>query len=300
MGSVVLFSALVAAAVATRARPDAHKRWIAIATIELTAASAWGGSMLVASQLVRVVTVDTDARPASAGHVGSPFHGARLALSQERTVRAAARGRFAMRGFVLGLLTAAGLAAAVVLLVFGTGTYSIAASRPPDVLDSFGDWAKRRSVPEHAAARQRTSTGDPAAIAAGLEHYATNCLPCHSVPGIEGMEFHEGMLPEPPHIDAPQVQRWSDGELFWIVKHGIRMTGMPAFGENHSDEEIAQIVAFVRHAPQVTETERQALAQALPAEHHHDGAGAHGEGTGGDPGHSHDDGHSHGGTPHRH
>jgi hypothetical protein len=96
------------------------------------------------------------------------------------------------------------------------------------------------------------------------------------------------------------VQRWSDGELFWIVKHGIRMTGMPAFGENHSDDEIAQIVAFVRHAPQVTETERQALAQALPAEHHHDGAGEHGEGTEGDDGHVHGDGHGHDGTPHRH
>ena len=206
-----------------------------------------------------------------------------------------------MRGFVLGLLTAAGLAAAAILLVFGTGSYSIAASRPADVLDRFGDWAKRRSVPEHAAARQLASpvpgmarlpsAGDPAAIAAGLEHYATNCLPCHSVPGIEGMEFHQGMLPEPPHIDAPQVQRWSDGELFWIVKHGIRMTGMPAFGENHSDEEIAQIVAFVRHAPQVTESERQALARALPAEHHH-----------GEPGTESGDGHVHepGTEPHPH
>jgi mono/diheme cytochrome c family protein len=85
------------------------------------------------------------------------------------------------------------------------------------------------------------------------------------------MEFEEGMSPAPPAIDEKQVQRWSDQELAWIVKNGIAMTGMPGFGGNHSDEEIAHIVAFVRHAPQLTAEEKARLHDALPHEHHHQG-----------------------------
>ena len=191
-----------------------------------------------------------------------------------------------MKGFVLGILSTIVAAAVVVLAVFGTGWYDMGARRSPDVVDRFGAWAKRRSVPAHAPERRIPTLGDPEAIEAGLAHYATNCLPCHDVPGVEGMEFHEGMLPEPPHIDDRQVQRWSEAELFWIVKNGIRMTGRPAFGGNHSDEEIAQIVAFVRHAPELTEAEARRLAEALPEGHHHgDAVPPEGSAGGGSHGH---------------
>ncbi len=82
------------------------------------------------------------------------------------------------------------------------------------------------------------------------------------------------------------MQRWSDPQLFWIVKNGIRMTGMPAFGGNHSDAEIADIVAFVRHAPKLGDAERDELRRALPQEHHHEEAEHEHEGaSGGDAKH---------------
>jgi mono/diheme cytochrome c family protein len=167
-------------------------------------------------------------------------------------------------GFVVALL-ALGAGAALVLSI---GAYDIAASRSADVLDRVAIWVKNRSVARHAKSVSWPASRDAAEIEKGLEHYSHNCLPCHGAPGVEGMAFREGMFPSPPEIDEDQVQRWSDTELFWIVKNGIRMTGMPAFGENHADEEIAAIVAFVRHTPKLTEPERARLRRVLPSAHH--------------------------------
>ena len=82
-------------------------------------------------------------------------------------------------------------------------------------------------------------------------------------------EFAQGMNPIPPDIDGP-LQGYSDGQLFWVIKNGIRATGMPAFAVNHTDEEIADITAFVRHTPRLTPEERKELAEvAAPREPHH-------------------------------
>ena len=115
---------------------------------------------------------------------------------------------------------------------------------------------------------------DPGAVARGMSHYRENCLPCHGAPGVDAAEFHEGMNPSPPGIDAEVVQHGSDAELFWVIKNGIRMTGMPAFGVNHKDDELRDIVAFVRHVPQLTDAEREALRAGSEGEDHHHEAGA--------------------------
>ena len=70
----------------------------------------------------------------------------------------------------------------------------------------------------------------------GLEHFASTCVPCHGGPGVEPGELGKGITQTPPDL-AQAVERWSDRELFWIVKHGIKFAGMPAFGPTHSDQE---------------------------------------------------------------
>ena len=102
---------------------------------------------------------------------------------------------------------------------------------------------------------------DPAAVAAGLQMYAHSCVICHGAPGAEGADFSKGLNPFPPSLaDASDL---SDGELFWIVKHGIRMTGMPAFGLTHNDDQIWNVVAFIRHLPNLTPQERELLQSAV-------------------------------------
>lgn len=176
--------------------------------------------------------------------------------------------------FLAGLITGILLfLAAGAFIVYG-GRVSIAATTPPDLVDKLAPIARDKAI-----ARQAPSLSvptDPAAAQRGMEHYGENCLPCHGAPGVKPMEMAEGMNPAPPELDAAHTQAFSDGELFWIVKNGIRASGMPAFGVNHKDPELQDIVSFVRHLPRITPAEKEQLGEALPHEHHHGEAEAGG------------------------
>jgi mono/diheme cytochrome c family protein len=176
--------------------------------------------------------------------------------------------------FISGVLFTLLVIAAVGGFVFATGRFNVAATAPPDVADKVAPWVLDKALERRSKDVTDPIAKDPGAIARGMSHYRENCLPCHGAPGIEPAEFHEGMNPSPPDIDAPALQHDSDAEIFWVVKNGIRMTGMPAFGVNHKDEEIRDIVAFVRHAPQITDAERQALKSGEGVEEHHHGGEA--------------------------
>jgi mono/diheme cytochrome c family protein len=166
--------------------------------------------------------------------------------------------------FFLGVIVTVLVGLAIVGFVFATGRYNVAATAPPDFTDKLAPWVLDKSIERGAKSVTDPVSKDPNAVALGLTHYRENCLPCHEVPGVEAAEFHEGMNPSPPDMDAQAVQHQSDAELFWVIKNGIRMTGMPAFGVNHKDEEIRHIVAFVRHVTQLTDAERQALKSGAP------------------------------------
>ena len=169
----------------------------------------------------------------------------------------------------------------VVLLVAGgvgaflvhTGRLPIAATTPPDLVDRIAMTAKFEAVRRGGNGLQVTLPTDAASLAEGREHYVENCLPCHGAPGVKRAEFAQGMNPTPPDIDGA-LQTYTDAQLFWVIKNGIRATGMPAFGVNHKDDEIAAIAAFVRHTPKLSPDERKALAAAVPREDHHHESGA--------------------------
>ena len=167
-------------------------------------------------------------------------------------------------GVIVGLVL---VAAAGAFMVYG-GRVAVAATTPPDMVDKIAPAARDRAIARRAPAM--TIAADQAAVSRGAEHYGDNCLPCHAAPGVKPVEFAQGMNPAPPGLDGAHTQAFSDGALFWIVKNGIRASGMPAFGVNHEDREIQDIVAFVRHLPKLTDQERTALAAELPHEHHHE------------------------------
>src|SRR3546814_13447869 len=84
--------------------------------------------------------------------------------------------------------------------------------------------------------------------AQGARYYAESCAYCHGGPGQEPAEWSRGMRPEPPHLTEAATE-WTDQEIHWIVSNGFKMTGMPAFSEHHSPEEIVAIATFVRALP---------------------------------------------------
>ena len=90
----------------------------------------------------------------------------------------------------------------------------------------------------------------PENIAAGRQNFSNYCMVCHGLDGQNtGVPFAEKMSPPPPLLNSPGVQRYSDGQLKWIVDHGIFPSGMPASEGILRDEEVWAIVQYIRHLP---------------------------------------------------
>ncbi len=158
-------------------------------------------------------------------------------------------------------------------LVAKSGRISVAATQHGGLYDKVDDFlasVSDKSVRIHAPRESNPFARDAAAAAEGLVHYKFNCMGCHGAGPIDSAEFAKGMNPNPPMLDMKDSQEMSDGEMFWVVSHGIRSTGMPAFSPTHTPQEIWKIVSFVRHLPKLTPEEIQALKAGMPseAEHH--------------------------------
>src|SRR5271154_3684395 len=95
-------------------------------------------------------------------------------------------------------------------------------------------------------------------IRAGMEHFSDHCATCHSNDGGGHTLYGMGLYPKPPDLRAAGTQNKSDGELYYTIENGVRLSGMPAFGEEHSvggDAETWHLVLFIRHLPQITSQE---------------------------------------------
>lgn len=173
-----------------------------------------------------------------------------------------------LRTLVLLALTALVLACAAAVTLLVSGFYDISAieqhTRP---VYRLMDYAMRRSLKVRTAGIQAPDLADPQRIRRGAVHYRGHCLQCHGAPGVAPEPFAFGLTPAPANL-VGTAREWPDAELFWVVKHGIKMTGMPAWIHRLSDEEIWDVVAFVRASVHMTPTEYAALAAALPAHQH--------------------------------
>jgi mono/diheme cytochrome c family protein len=168
------------------------------------------------------------------------------------------------------------VAAMVVLVAFAaagfvySGAYYVGADQPHwPVTTWLLNGVRDRSVRAHASGITAAyGLDDPAKIVAGVSHYAEHCAVCHGAPGVERGDLAEGLYPRPPNLaDAPRL--YTPGELFWIVKHGIRMTGMPAWGD-HSDDELWATVALIEKLPGMTDLDYAKLVAASRAQGGHD------------------------------
>ena len=146
----------------------------------------------------------------------------------------------------------------------------MSATRPPGTLEALvGGTLVGRSLERRAPAARNPLSAGPEALRAGLEHFRENCLLCHGAracrpPG----EAAKGLNPPPPDLARPDTQRTPDGELFEVIAHGVRISGMPGWLPTHSEREIGALVAFVRHLPAITAEERAALSGGEAEDHH--------------------------------
>ena len=151
-------------------------------------------------------------------------------------------------GFILGWVV---LAVGALLFVY-SGVYDVAASKPENtIIGWLLSTTMRRSVLHHADATGSLGPSTEDQVREGFKLYNEACVYCHGAPGKDPVDIGKGLNPEPPYL-ADTVGRWTAPELFWIVKNGIRMTGMPSFGKTHEDAEIKAAVAFIQRLPQMT------------------------------------------------
>jgi mono/diheme cytochrome c family protein len=101
---------------------------------------------------------------------------------------------------------------------------------------------------------------DASRVADGAGHYAALCVGCHLAPGVTKSELRPGLYPHPPNLTQEDVL--DARKAFWTIKHGIKMSAMPAWGKSLNDEAIWDIVSFVRKMPAMTPEQYQALLQA--------------------------------------
>jgi mono/diheme cytochrome c family protein len=166
------------------------------------------------------------------------------------------------------LLLFAAVLAALALGFIYSGLFDVAASSPDNgAVRWVVKTVRERSVARRLKDVQVPPLSDPALIRSGFLHYRENCATCHGAPGIEASEIGQGLSPYPPEL-ATASQDANPRELFWIVKNGIKMTGMPAFGVTHTDPEIWSIVAFLLKMPKMTPEEYQAMVEAAQGEGH--------------------------------
>lgn len=161
------------------------------------------------------------------------------------------------------------------------GLYDIAATEQHTrLVYGLMDYAMRRSVQARSAPLQVPELAAARRVESGAALYRGHCLQCHGAPGVAPEPLALGLTPAPANLVAT-ARAWQPQEIFWVVKHGIKMTGMPAWEYRLRDEEIWDVVAFVRAMANMTTAEYAALAKRLPA-HQHPAQG-HGSAAGATP-----------------
>ena len=156
---------------------------------------------------------------------------------------------------VLAIIAAVGAA----IFFFG-GFFNVAASEPnPGIVNWALVKVRMASVERHAREVAAANLDDPGTVRSGARAFAARgCINCHGAPGVNWQKFSEGLQPDPPDLKNIVKER-EPAELFWVVKNGIKMTGMPSFGATGvADNEIWTIIAFIKKLPNVSEADFKA------------------------------------------
>ena len=164
----------------------------------------------------------------------------------------------------------------VVLLVFVVAgavfgwieiRHGFSASAEPSAIEALmATTARNLALPSTYRQLRNPFAASPENIEAGTEHFADHCATCHANDGSGDTLFGKSLYPKPPDMRGAATQNKSDGELYYIIENGVRLSGMPAFGEHAGidDVETWRLVVFIRHLPQITTEELQAMNKLNP------------------------------------
>src|SRR6478609_7464523 len=162
---------------------------------------------------------------------------------------------------VLAIIGALAIVVAVGAAVyFFGGFYSVAGTvEDPAIVHWALVKVRTVSIERHATDQPPAKFGDPAMVQAGAREYAEHgCTTCHGAPGVKWAKFSEGLHPDPPDLKEVAAEL-TPPEVFWVIKNGINMTGMPSFAAaGAKDEDLWKIAAFVKKLPNVSDVDFKA------------------------------------------
>src|SRR5271169_2283885 len=168
------------------------------------------------------------------------------------------------------LLAGALLVIAVALaggVVFVMGARGFSAREHPSRVER---WVARRAramaAPANARDRTNPVPNSPEVLAEARAHWADHCAGCHANNGSGDIEMGKCLYPPAPDMRQADTQEMTDGELFFIIQNGVRLTGMPAWGggSGHDEQDSWKLVRFIRHLPQITAEEEREMQSLNP------------------------------------
>ncbi len=153
-----------------------------------------------------------------------------------------------MKAVVTTLAVALGLGVAGAAVVVYSGAVNVAADSPHwGPIHSLLETARERSVAARSADIPVPALDDVARIRSGAGNYQAMCVGCHLAPGMASSELSLGLSPTPPNLAERGAEQ--PARAFWVIKHGIQASAMPAWGKSMEDDYIWDMVAFIRQLP---------------------------------------------------
>ncbi|MCI4568905.1 DUF4440 domain-containing protein [Lysobacter sp. CFH 32150] len=175
------------------------------------------------------------------------------------------------------LLLAALIVAVLAIAFIYSGIYNIGADDPHyRLVHSLLEVTRERSIEARSDEISVPDLNDKTRIRSGAGNYDAMCTGCHLAPGMPPTELSKGLYPPPPNLAKRAAQ--NPAEDFWVIKHGIKATAMPAWGKSMEDEYIWGMVAFLRSLPQLNAEQYRATVATS-------GGHSHGGGETGEPEH---------------
>ncbi len=176
-----------------------------------------------------------------------------------------------MKALFTILCTLGALAVGGLLFIF-SGAYDMGADAPHwPLTHSLITTLRNRSIASASAQLQTPNLEDSALVLKGAGQYAAMCTGCHLAPGMLTSEIRPGLYPLPPNLSKVRV---NPNVAFWAIKHGIKMSAMPAWGATHDDATIWSLVAFLMKLPNLDAAQYKDLVAKAPPDEEMDMGGA--------------------------
>ncbi len=159
------------------------------------------------------------------------------------------------------------LAATVLAVVYGLVLirHGFSARDNPSAFEAkVATTMRRLAIPKAASSAKNPFFPTPEVMREAMVHFSDHCALCHANDGSGNTAIGQNLYPKSPDMRLPATQNLTDGELYYTIHNGIRLSGMPAWGQAESDDDSWKLVLFIRHLAQLTPEEKQEMGKYNP------------------------------------